>query len=163
MIPSYLGRQRPGILTFLGIVSLIWSTMTLVGTVVGVVLCLLVGAGSWFGGTVVGTIGTIVATLVLLWLVACSILSILLFKAGLDTLRDDPAGIHLHRLWAFISLALDLVGLMATGGMAANSWTGLIYAGAVLYLTNLPEVRAYYGVAPRAAPGKPPVWVDDMA
>src|SRR3954452_614149 len=102
-------RPRPGLLTFIGIVSLIWSSMTLVGSVVMVFVLFLVGAGSWFLGPVAGAVGTLLVTLVCLWMVASSILSILLFQAGLKTLRDDPAGLRLHRLWAWISLALDVV------------------------------------------------------
>ena len=73
-----------------------------------------------------GAVGTLLVTLVVLWLAASSILSILLFNAGWKTLRDDPAGIRVHRLWAWISLALDIIALIGSGGTAPNSWTGVV-------------------------------------
>jgi hypothetical protein len=155
-------RPRPGLLTFIGIVSLIWSSMTLVGSVVAAFLLLIVGAGSWFLGPLAGAVGTLVVTLVVLWMAASSILSILLFNAGWKTLKDDPAGIRLHRLWAWISLALDVIALIGSGGTAPNSWTGVAYAIAVLYITSSPEVLSYYGFDPRVKPPKPGVWTDDL-
>jgi hypothetical protein len=142
-------------------VSLIWSSMTLIGSVVTAILLLFVGAGSWFLGPLAGAVGTLVVTLVVIWMAASSILSILLFNAGWKTLKDDPAGIRLHRLWAWISLALDLIALIGSGGTAPNSWTGVGYAVAVLIITSSSDVIAYYGLDPRVKPPKPGVWTDD--
>ncbi len=156
-------RPRPGLLTFIGVVSLIWSSMTLLGSVGAAVLFLVLGAGSWFFGLIAGAVGTVVAALVFLWLAASSILAILLFQAGWKTLKDDPDGIRLHRLWAWISLGLDIVGLLASGGTAPNSWTGILYAGAVLYITSQPEVLAYSGQVALAGPKEPGAWTDELA
>ncbi len=95
------------------------------------------------------------------WMVVSSILSILLFQAGWKTLPRQPAGIRLHRLWAWISLTLDAVLLLLTGGTAAHSWAAILYAVGVLYVTGLPEVRAYHGFD---GPGpKPKGWDGDLA
>jgi len=155
-------RPRPGLLTFIGIVSLIWSSLTLIGSVVTALVLLLVGAGSWLLSPLAGAIGTLVVTLVVLWMAASSILSILLFNAGWKTLKDDPAGIRLHRLWAWISLALDVIGLLGSGGTAPNSWTGVVYAIAVLIITSSPEVMSYYGFDPRVKPPKQGMYPDDL-
>ena len=156
-------RPRPGLLTLIGVVSLIWSSMTLIGSVVATFFLLLAGAGSWLLGPLAGAVGTAVVALVVAWMAASSILSILLFNAGWKTLKGDPAGIRLHRLWAWISLALDVIGLLGSGGTAPNSWTGVVYAIAVLYITSTPEVLSYYGFDPRARPPKPGVWNDELA
>jgi hypothetical protein len=162
MKPTYR-RTRPGLLTFIGVVSLIWSSLSLVGVAVGTILSLALGGGSWLGGPAVGAIGSAIALVVILWLVASSLLSILLFVAGLRTLRDDPSGLGLHRLWAWISLVLSVLTLLGSG-RSSSSWAGLAYAVTVLYVTGLPEVRAYvYGSLAHSKPGKPGHWDDDLA
>src|SRR5438309_9960151 len=84
-------RPRPGLLTFIGIVSLIWSSLTLIGSVVTALILLLVGAGSWFLGPLAGAVGTLVVTLVVLWRAASPSLRLSLSNAGSQTLMDDPA------------------------------------------------------------------------
>ncbi|WP_435006204.1 hypothetical protein P12x_003832 [Tundrisphaera lichenicola] len=155
--------SRPGLLTFIGIVSLIWSSVTLIGSVGAVLALLLVGAGSWLLGPLAGAVGTFVVVLAVLWLTASSFLSILLFLAGWKTIHDDPGGIHLHRLWAWISLALDAVALLASVGTAPNSWTGIAYAIGVLYVTSRPDVLAYYGFYPGTKPTGSGYGHDDLA
>jgi hypothetical protein len=149
-------------LTFIGIVSLIWSSLTLIGSVVMALVLLLVGAGSWFLSPMAGVVGTTLATLIIVWMAASSILSILLFNAGWKTLKDNPAGITLHRLWAWISLALDAIALLGSGGTAPNSWTGIVYAIAVLIITSSPEVTSYYSFDPRVKPPDAGTYPDDL-
>ncbi len=153
---------RPGILLFLGLVSLIWSALTLVGGLVIAGIALAVGLGSWLGGPIAGAVGSILGLVVAGWIVLSSILSLLLFVAGWRTLRGDPSGIALHRTWAWISLALDAVALLASAGASPTNWGGLIYALIVLYAINLPEVVAHaHGGGPAVGPGKPPAWDDE--
>ena len=135
----------------IGVVSLVWSSLSLIRLVAGGCSGSRIGAESWLGGPYTGIAGSVVALLAFAWLVASSILSILLFQAGLKTLRDDPAGVRLHRLWAWISLALALLGVLSSG-RSSYSWSTLFYAVGVLYVTGLPEIRAYYG---EFGPGKP--------
>ena len=162
MKPTYR-RNRPGLLTFIGIVSLIWASLSLIRVAIGTVLSLALGGGSWLGGPTVGAIGSSIALLVIFWLFVSSILSVLLFVAGLRTLRDDPSGISLHRLWAWISLILTVLSLLGSG-RSSSSWVSLAYAVTVLYVTGLPEVRAYvYGHFSHAKPGKPGSWDHDLA
>ena len=150
----------------MGVVSLIWSSLSLVGVVVGGILAFVLGTASWLGGPFVGAVGSAVALLAIGWMVVSSILSILLFQAGLKTLRDDPAGLRLHRLWAWINLALAVLGVLASG-RSSYSWAVLFYAVGVLYITGLSEVRAYYyGGLDHGKPvkaGKPGGWDDDFA
>ncbi len=155
--------RRPGILTVLGVVSLIWSATALVGLVVGALVLVAVGGGSWLLGPVAGAVGTLVGLLMFGWMVASSLLSILLFRAGWKTLRDDPDGIRLHRLWAWISLALDALLVLVSGGSAITSWAAVFYAVGVLYVTGSPEVRAYFGLDGRyEKPAKPRGWDHDL-
>jgi hypothetical protein len=158
----YRTRPRPGLLTLIGVVSLIWSLLSLVGVAIAAVLSLVLGLGSWLGGPYVGLVGTVVALIAFLWMVASSILSILLFQAGLKTLRDDSAGVRLHRLWAWISLAIAVFTVLAPGRASSYSWFGLFYAVGVLYVTGLPEVRAYFGEIPLKRSGKPEAWDDEF-
>ncbi len=152
---------RPGVLTFIGYVSLIWSALSLVGVFAGVGLFAVIGAGSWLGGPIVGAVGSLVGVVAIVGLLVGSILSLLLFTAGWRTLRDDPSGVDLHRRWAWISLALDVVALILSGGLWASSWWGVAYALGVVYATGLPEVRAYCGERPFATAGKPAAWDDE--
>src|SRR3954466_14551999 len=110
---------KPGILTFLGVVSLLWSVTTVLGVIVGIVVSLGLGAGSWLLGPVAGAFGSLLSLAVIAWLVLASLLSILLFQAGWRTLQGDPSGIALHRIWAWISLVLDALALLTTGGLHA--------------------------------------------
>jgi hypothetical protein len=53
--------------------------------------------------------------------------------------------------------------LIGSAGTAPNSWTGVVYAIAVLYITSSPEVLSYYGFDPRVKPPKPGAYNDDLA
>jgi len=154
---------RPSVLTLIGWVSLIWSALSLAGVFVGIFLFAVVGAGSWLGGPVVGALGSLIGLVAIAWLVVGSCLSLFLLSAGWRTLADDPSGVDRHRTWAWISLVLDAVALLLSGGLWASSWWGVIYALFVLHATNRPEVHAYrFGVPIRLAAGKPP-GLDDEA
>jgi hypothetical protein len=139
--PTY--PPRPGVLTFIGVVSLLWSITTVLGVIVGIIVSIGIGAGSWLLGPIAGAFGSLLGLMAIVWLVGASLLSILLFQAGWRTLKGDPSGIALHRIWAWISLVLDALALLTTGGLHAGSWWGVIYAVGVLYATRLPEVEAY--------------------
>ncbi len=160
-----VSSSRPGILTFLGVVSLVWSSLSLVGVVLGIVLFAVFGMAGWLGGPVAGAVTMLIGALAILWMVASSFLSFLLARAGWRTLHDDPSGIRLHRTWAWISLALDAVGLLLSGGTLPNSWVGISYALLVLHVTNLHDVQLYQSrltAGPWAWAGKPYV-ADDEA
>ena len=145
-----VARRRPGLLTLLGVVSVALSALGMIRLIAGAVLFLFAGVASWLGGPQAGLIGGLIAGVMLVWLFAGSILSIVLFRAGVMTLRDDPAGVRLHRLWAWLSLGLAMLGVLASG-RSSYSWTILIYAVGVLYVTGRPVVRAYCG---EEKPGK---------
>ncbi len=157
-------RTRPGLLTLIGVVSLVWASLSLIRFVAMGLLSLVIGAASWWGGPGVGVTGSVIALVAFTWMAASSILSILLFQAGLKTLRDDPAGVRLHRVWAWISLGLTLLGVVFSG-RSSYSWTTLFYAVGVLYVTGLPEVRAFAGEFGFGKPikgGKPDPWDDEL-
>lgn len=134
---------KPPILNVIGVISLVWSLTTVLGVFVGILVLLGLGAGSWLLGPVAGAVGSFFSLLGILWLVGASILSVILFLAGWRTLQGDPYGIRLHRGWAWISLILDALGLLISGGLHAGSWWGVLYAVGVLYVTRTPEVLGY--------------------
>lgn len=127
---------RPGVATFFGLVSLIWALTTLGGTLVMLLVVFVLGAASWLIGPFGAVLGSALAGLVALYLVASSALSFLLLSAGWLTLQGDPRGVARLRLWAWISLALDVVALLFTVGHAPNGYVGIGYAIAVLYFTT---------------------------
>ncbi|WP_435016854.1 hypothetical protein TA3x_004435 [Tundrisphaera sp. TA3] len=137
---------KPGVLNLIGVISLLWSLTTVLGVVVGILVLIGLSAGSWLLGPVAGAVGSLLGVLGILWLIAASILSVMLFMAGWRTLQGDPSGIRLHRTWAWISLVLDAVGLLISGGLYVGSWWGVLYAVGVLYVTRTPEVLAYLDV-----------------
>ncbi len=151
---------KPGILTFIGVVSLLWSVTTVLGVLVGIVVSVGIGAGSWLLGPVAGAFGSLLGLAAIVWLLGASLLSILLFQAGWRTLQGDPSGIALHRVWAWISLVLDAFALLTTGGLHAGSWWGVVYAVGVLYATRLPEVQAYAAHVEGAPHAKAPAPLD---
>jgi hypothetical protein len=158
-------QPRPALLSLIGGVSLVWSSLSLIRVVAGGVLSFVLGVASWLGGPHVGAVGSVVALIAFAWMIVSSILSILLFQAGLKTLRDDPAGVSLHRVWAWVSLALALLGVLASG-RSSYSWATLLYAVGVLYVTGLPEVRAFAGEFEPGKPvktGKLDHWDDELA
>jgi hypothetical protein len=135
---------RPPILTTIAIVSLIWSGVTVIRVVLWCVLSLVLGMSSWLLGPAIGAMGTLLSLGVVGLMLASSLLSILLFAAAWHTFLGDPAGRDLHKLWAWLNIALDIVVLVFTLGLSPTSWCGLVYACAVLYVMDLPEVRAYF-------------------
>ena len=139
---------RPAIATFFGVVSLIWATITLSGTLLGIVIFAVVGAGSWLAGPLVGAIGSAISVVVILYLILASLLSFVLLRAGWLTMQGDPRGIDLLRLWAWISLVLDALSLLLSGGLAANGYFGLVYAVAVLYYTTPLEIKSRWDTNP---------------
>ena len=151
---------KPGVLKFIAVVSLLWSVTTFLAVVVGLVLVLALGAGSWLLGPAAGAVGSVLGILAILWLIGSSLLSLLLFFAGWKTWRGDPEGIRLHRLWAGISLVLDVLALLTTGGLHAGSWWGVVYAAGVLYATRMPEVLAYVAAVEGRSFAKPMAPVD---
>lgn len=164
MTPSR-ARTRPGLLTLIGIVSLVWASLSLFRVVAIGFVSVILGGASWMGGVHAGAIGTLIALILIALMVVSSGLSIILFLAGWKTLRDDPAGVRLHRIWAWISLALALISV-ATSGRSSHPWIDLFYAVAVLYVTGLPEVRAYFNEARSSKPikpGKSRPWDDEFA
>lgn len=134
---------KPAILNVIGIISVLWSLTTVLGVFVGVLVLLGLGAGSWLLGPAAGAVGSLLGLLGILWLIGASILSVILFLAGWRTLWGDPSGVRLHRNWAWISLVLDAVGLLISGGLYVGSWWGVLYAVGVLYVTRTPEVLQY--------------------
>jgi len=151
-------RPRPAIATFFGLVSLLWAVVMLGWVLVVVGFAALIGAGSWLGGPVVGFVGTAVGLIIAVYCILSSLLSFLLLWAGWLILRGDPRGVSLLRLWAWISVISDTLTLLFSGGFAATSWGGLLYAVAVLYFTRPLEIdtrwvppgsRNPYGAKPK--------------
>ncbi len=153
---------RPAIATFFGIVSLFWALSTLAGVLLGIGVFALIAAGSWLGGPIVGAVGSAVGVLGIGYFFLSSFLSFLLLSAGWKTLQGDPRGISQHRLWAWLSIILDALSLLGSGGLAANGYFGLIYAVAVLYYTTPREIESRWDADPRTVHygGKPAMPVD---
>ncbi len=147
---------RPAIATFFGVVSLIWAVATLGSVLIMLLVMSLIGAGSWLGGPVVGFLGTAISLLVAAYLIASSLMSFVLLWAGWLTLVGDPRGVPLLRFWAWISVGLDTLSLLMTGGISPG-WFGLAYAIAVLYYTSPREIEMRWATGPHHHPyaGKP--------
>lgn len=127
---------RPAVATFFGLVSLLWALVMLGWVSVVVAFALLIGVGSWLGGPVIGVVGTAIGAMIALYCVVSSLMSFVLLWAGWLILRGDPGGVPLLRYWAWISLILDTLTLLLTGGITPTSWGALLYAVAVLYFTR---------------------------
>jgi hypothetical protein len=143
-MPPLYRPPKPGVLSIVAIVSLVWSGLNVLRLILWAALWLLLGIGSWLLGPAVGAVGTLFSVVVILLSVAQSILSIILFMAALATMRGEPAGRTLHLWWAWINLFLDGTALILTAGLLPSSWWGLAYAIAIIYVMGLPEVRAYF-------------------
>jgi hypothetical protein len=152
---------KPGILTLVTIVSFLWSALNVLRVIAYGFLALVVGAASWLLGPAVGTLGTLAGAVVVILMVAQSILSILLFSAAWHTMHGDPRGRSQHKTWAWINLVLDGLDLILTGGLSPASWWGVAYAIGLLFVMDLPEVRAYFDRASFVPPPKPGGYLDD--
>jgi hypothetical protein len=144
---------RPPALTAIAVVSLVWSGLTMIRLLLWIVGVLILGATGWFFGPVVGAASTFVSLLIITVMILSSLLSVILFFAAWHTFLGEPAGRELHRLWAWCNVVLALLALALAWGNSTASWFGLIYAGVVLWVTDLPEVRAYFNR--RAIPWRP--------
>jgi hypothetical protein len=133
-------RTRPGLLTLIGVVSLIWASTRLFG----VLFTLFFNSASWAWGVQAGLDGIAIGALLLLGMIGSSGMSVLLGLAGWRTLKDDPASVQLHRIWGWISLALALLGALSSG-RSVYSWALLAYSVGVIYVVGRPEVRAWAG------------------
>jgi hypothetical protein len=154
---------RPPVLTLVATVSLIWSGIKVMFVVLWAVFAMLLGIGSWLLGPVVGAIGTLASMGVIAWMALGSLLSILLFAAAWYTFLGDPQGRELHRLWAWLNIALDLFALVLTWGVSPTSWFGLVYACFVLYVMELPEVQSYFRRRSSPWPPEKPSGIADDA
>jgi hypothetical protein len=143
-MPTFYRPPRPDVLTVVGVLSLMWSGLNMLRLVLWVVVVLILGVGSWLLGPALGTIGTLFSMMIILLLIAQSILTVILFIAGLATLRGDRAGRTLHQWWAWINIVVDCLALLLTWGLSPAAWWGLVYALAILYVMGLPEVRSYF-------------------
>lgn len=154
--------RRPGILGLVTVASFILSVLNVIWVGVFALIALVIGGVSWLGGPIVGLAVTTVVAIVLLYVLAQSVLSLVLFAAAWKTWSGDPGGRSLHLIWAWIIVVLDVIDLVITGGMEPGAWVRLIYAGFVIWVMNRDDIRAYFdGLAladPRA--GKP-TGIDD--
>jgi hypothetical protein len=141
---TYVEPPRPPTLTLVAIVSLLWSGITVIRVVLWSIFALFLGVGSWLLGPAVGAIGTLASMGVILLMILGSLLSVLLFLAAWHSFLGDPQGRELHRLWAWLNIALDLFAMVLTWGLSPASWFGLVYACFVLYVMELPEVQQYF-------------------
>lgn len=148
---------RPGVLNLIAVVSLLWSVLGVIWFLFVLFAGLGVSILSWLGGPVAGAVGTTVGLAIVLIAGLKSLLSLLLFVAGVKTWGGDPAGRSLHTTWAWIIVVVDALDLLLTGGMDPSAWWGLIYAGLVLYFMNQPDVVQYFeGRGLHGGMGKPP-------
>lgn len=143
-------RRRPAVVDLVAVASLALSALNVVWLLVIAGIAFFVGGLSWLGGPIVGVVGTFVAGLVLILVLVQSLLSLLLFAAGLRTWQGLPAGRSLHVAWGWSTVVLDLIDLAVTAGMDGGAWIRLVYAVLVLLAMNRDDVRAYLG---RAAAG----------
>jgi hypothetical protein len=152
---------RPGIVTVVGIISLVWSSLTVLRVIAWALVVSVLGFASWFLGPAVGAFGSLVGMLAILLMILHSLLSLLLFLAGWNTLRGDPSGRSLHQTWAWINIILDGLALLFSHGIAPGSWLGLAYAIALILIMDQPEVRAYFDHRSLPPGYKPEGVVDD--
>ncbi len=83
----YDPRPRPAIATFFGLISLVWALIMLGWVGVVVALAVLIGAGSWLGGPVIGVVGTAIGGIIAVYCIASSLLS---FVLALGRLAHPP-------------------------------------------------------------------------
>lgn len=143
--------QRPGVLNLIAVVSFVLSGANVLWLIGVGLLMALAGALSWLGGPIVGAIGTAAVVVVLILIGAQFLLSILLFSAGWQTWKGRPGGRSRHKTWAWITVGLDLLTLLFTGGIDPGAWTRLIYAVVLIYVLDQREIRDYF--ERRALPG----------
>lgn len=139
-----LRPYRPGILDLVTVVSFILSGVNVLWLIAVGLLIVLAGALTWLGGPVVGTLGTAVGGVVLLFLISQFLLSILLFTAAWKTMKGDPVGRSRHKTWAWIIVILDLLALLFSAGFDLGAWFRLGYAVFLIFIMDRPEVRAYF-------------------
>ena len=156
-------RARPGLVTLLAAISILWSVASVIWFGVAILAALGVSALSWLGGPGVGVIATLIGFAVIAVTGLRSILSLILFYAGLKAWNGEPEGRSLHRTWAKITLVVDALDLLLTGGIDPTAWWGLAYAVGVLYVTDQPEARAYLAGPPPLGFGAKPAGVVDDA
>jgi hypothetical protein len=153
--------SKPTILSLITLISFLLSVFDVAWFVITTAALLGMAAFSFLGGPIAGGAVTFIVGIVLAISFVRFFLSLLLFKAAWSTWQGSPDGRVYHRRWAWITIALDLLALMLTAGMSPASWWGLIYAIAVLYVMDLPEVRAYFARRAFAPPSKSPGILDD--
>lgn len=154
-------EPQPTIAKFFGVVSLFWALSTLGGVLLGMGLFLVIGVGGWLVNPIVGAVGSAIGVVAIGYLLLSSFLSFLLLSAGWKTLQGDPRGISQHRTWAWLSIVLDAVSLLVSGGIAANGYFGLIYAVAVLYFTTPREIHLRWEAQPAGSPYVKPTMPGD--
>lgn len=152
-------RPRPKVLDLVAIASFVMSVLNVVWVVVLGLVVLLLGAGSWLAGPVVGMVGLTIAGVVLAILIVQSILSLVLFAAAWKTWNGLPGGRSLHKTWAWVIVIIDLIDLAFTGGMEPGAWVRLVYAIFLIVVMNREDVRDYFDRVSHAPQGK--VLADD--
>ncbi len=143
--------RRPGVLDIISVVSFALSILNVLWLVAVAVLLAAAGAASWLGGPVVGVLGTAIGLFLAIFLILQSILSIMLFNAATATWRGDPAGRSRHKLWAWLTIILDVIDLIFTWGLDPGAWFRLGYALFVLFAMNRGDVAAYFDSGGSAA------------
>jgi hypothetical protein len=138
-------NQKPGSITAIGLISLVWSVVSLLGFGALTVAAVGLGTLGWLGGPALGAVGMALGMALILIAGLKSMLSLLLFFAAWRTLEGKPSGRSLHRSWAWTILFVDALDLLFTGGMDPTAWWGLGYAFTILFITDQPEVRAFFG------------------
>jgi hypothetical protein len=136
--------HKPGSVTAIGLISLVWSLISLVGFGALALAAIGLSTLSWLGGPVFGVVGLALGMVLMILAGLKSMLSLLLFVAAWRTLEGRPSGRSLHRAWAWTILVVDALDLIFTGGMDPTAWWGLAYAFTVLFVTDQPEARAFF-------------------
>ncbi|WZO99590.1 hypothetical protein EP7_001197 [Isosphaeraceae bacterium EP7] len=142
--------QKPGSVTAIGLISLVWSLVSLVGFGALALAAIGLGTLSWLGGPVFGAVGLALGIVLIILAGLKSMLSLVLFFAAWRTLEGRPSGRSLHRVWAWTILVVDALDLIFTGGMDPTAWWGLGYAFTILFITDQPEARAFFDREQRA-------------
>jgi hypothetical protein len=158
---SHWETPRPGILNLITIISFFISVLDVLGFLCGLSVALGFATLSWLLGPVGGLIGAFVGSVLVLAAFVRSFLSLVLFSAAWNTWAGLPTGRSHHLLWAWLTIILDLIDLLLTWGWNPATWWGLVYAVCLIYVMDLPEVRAYFEREVPGAPFKPGGFPDD--
>jgi len=150
--------NRPQGVTVLGWVAVVFGAIGLVVSVMGVfaaIALLALGAGVVGVGGVAGGASIAGGAILVLVLAAwTAVLCLVEVAFGVGALQLKPWAWSLGMIWTWVSIATNVVSLVANGGRGiASSLIGIVVAVAIMYYLYTDEVRAAFAKSDQVPPG----------